>query len=233
MTALSKIDFFKLVPNFVQCWSGQKRELLAMICVLGKTTVFITLGTNEIRWPKFLNELKTLNIRFNNLNNELIHWSQRCMRLRENPVTCFIYIKKLVDWTRCNVGANWKSCSAATALDFVTRIKFQLRQFQSTRNRLSYTKMQVSVTKQNLDLWWLGAHFWSEHQCVLRVNNLTSSTTSAAGGLAIYTTKSPSNRMDINISDQSIHTRKFGYICRTEFPIATDEISFTCVLESI
>lgn len=157
-------------------------------------------------------------IQFSNMNNELINWSQKCTLMREDPVTSFSYrgLNRL------------RSVQTENAVP-------QLQPLISLRES-NFNPLEIDLVIQrskylSLSKTWMCDD--SEHisnrsyQCVFRINNLTSSTTSAAGWLAIYTAKSHGNRLDINISDQSIYTRKFGYICRTEFPIAT------CVLESI
>lgn len=65
------------------------------------------------------------------------------------------------------------------------------------------------------------------YQCVIRMNNCISSTTESVGVVAIYRqvfAKSTCVR-DINVSNQSMHTRTLDDICLAEISIAMDEIS--------
>ncbi|GFR10147.1 helitron_like_N domain-containing protein [Trichonephila clavata] len=45
------LAFLKSLPNSGQYWVDLKKDLFAMICQLGKASMFRTLNTNEIRWP--------------------------------------------------------------------------------------------------------------------------------------------------------------------------------------
>lgn len=91
------LSFLRMVPNSVQYWVYRKQDLFAMIRQQGKSTVFLTVSANEIRWPKFLNLQNKFCGRFPGVDAGSMNRSQRCTLVSENPVTCCIYFNKLVD----------------------------------------------------------------------------------------------------------------------------------------
>lgn len=54
------LAFMKGVPNTVNCWQQQKRDVLAMIRQLGQLTVFLALLASELHWPHLLSLLERL-----------------------------------------------------------------------------------------------------------------------------------------------------------------------------
>lgn len=92
--------------------------------------------------------------------------------------------------------------------------------------------MRVRGNKRNLD-YIISVR---NYRCVTRMNNHSSSIANEASKVAIYRkvpTLSYRRRLDINVSDQSVHTRTSGDICIADVLIATNEVRFPCIRGSI
>jgi len=68
-----------------------------MIRQLGEPTAFMTLSANEVKWPHLIQILHTLNDYYKDVDPSCFNRSMRSTLVNEDPVTCCIYYKKLVD----------------------------------------------------------------------------------------------------------------------------------------
>ncbi|GBN71559.1 hypothetical protein AVEN_99085-1 [Araneus ventricosus] len=96
--------FLKSLPNSVVCWMNRKNELFTMIRHLDKPTVFLMMSAIEIRWRHLLVILHRLNNYYKHIIGldesnifEKLNRSMRSTLVNEDPVTCCVYFKKLVD----------------------------------------------------------------------------------------------------------------------------------------
>jgi hypothetical protein len=91
-------SFLKSIPNLVQYWQQCKQDVFAMIRLLGKHTMFLTLRASEVCWSLLLQILS-------NLQGEAgvkdplkeLNAIRRNQLVNKDPVTCMIYYNKLVD----------------------------------------------------------------------------------------------------------------------------------------
>lgn len=110
--------FLKHVPNSVQYWHARKKDLFAMIRQLGKPTLFMTLSASELRWDELIKLLNTLAKKFD--ISQLIS---------EDPVTCCIYFKRLVDKIMAILCSNksYNPFGKYRVKDYFLRFEFQNR----------------------------------------------------------------------------------------------------------
>ncbi|GBN98583.1 hypothetical protein AVEN_237272-1 [Araneus ventricosus] len=96
--------YLKSLSNSVVHWMNRKNELFAMIRQLGKPTVFLMMSAIEIRWSHLLVILHRLNNYYKHIIDldesnivEKLNRSMCSTLVNEDPVTCCVYFKKLVD----------------------------------------------------------------------------------------------------------------------------------------
>jgi len=123
------LSFLKSIPNSVQYWAERKRDLFAMIRQLGKPTAFMTLSANEVRWPNLINILQELNDYYKNVDTPDLNRSMRSTLVNEDPVTCCIYFKKLVDvlMNMLKAKKSYNPFDKYRVVDYFVRIEFQHR----------------------------------------------------------------------------------------------------------
>lgn len=104
-----------------------------MMRQLGKPTMFLTLSANELNWPNLLSLLHNLNDYYKDINatNPMIQLrrSMRSHLVNEDPVTCCVYFKKLVQ-TIVNMLKSKKTHNPFgkyCVKDYFLRIEFQHR----------------------------------------------------------------------------------------------------------
>ena len=96
----SHMAFLRCIPNSAYYWKQRKHDLFAMIRMLGKPTLFLTMSANEIGWSgllRLLYKLKNdgLDISDNALKD--MHYIQKSTLINEDAVTCAIYFNKLIN----------------------------------------------------------------------------------------------------------------------------------------
>jgi hypothetical protein len=123
------LSFLKSIPNSVQYWAERKRDLFAMIRQLGKPTAFLTLSANEVKWPRLIEILHSLNNLYKDVELYNLTRSMRSTLVNEDPVTCCVYFKKLVDALMSMLKAKqrYNPFGKYRVLDFFVRIEFQHR----------------------------------------------------------------------------------------------------------
>ena len=91
--------FLRSIPNSAWYWSQRKNDLFAMIRMLGKPTIFLTMSANEIGWPELLRTLHRLkyNIDISDYDISNLHFIDKSTLINEDAVTCAIYFNKLVN----------------------------------------------------------------------------------------------------------------------------------------
>ena len=95
----SNLTFLRSIPNSAWYWSQRKNDLFAMIRMLGKPTIFLTMSANEIGWPELLRTLHRLkyNIDISDYDISNLHFIDKSTLINEDAVTCAIYFNKLVN----------------------------------------------------------------------------------------------------------------------------------------
>ena len=123
------LSFLKSIPNSVQYWAERKRDLFAMIRQLGKPTAFMTLSANEVKWPHLIQILHTLNHYHKDVDPSCLTRSMRSTLVNEDPVTCCIYFKKLLDVlvNMLKAKKSYNPFGKYRVLDYFVRIEFQHR----------------------------------------------------------------------------------------------------------
>jgi hypothetical protein len=125
----NNLSFLKSIPNSMQYWAERKRNLFVMLRHLGKPTAFLTITANETKWPNFVKILHLLNTQFKNVDTENLNRSMCSTLVNEDPVTCCIYFKKLVDVLISLLKSKQKNnpFGQYRVIDYFIRIEFQHR----------------------------------------------------------------------------------------------------------
>lgn len=129
--------FLKTIPNSVQYWATRKKDLFAMIRQLGKPTSFLTISSNETRWPHLLRILYRLSEKFRSFGPDIAESEileklksyQRAYLVAEDPVTCSIYFHKMLHVFLSILSAekSYNPFRQYRVIDYFLRIEFQQR----------------------------------------------------------------------------------------------------------
>lgn len=125
------LSFLKSVPNSAQYWLSRKKDLFAMIRQLGKPTMFLTMSANELKNAELIKILSRLSGEpsIRDLREPLsLSKSTRANLVNEDPVTCCIYFKKLIDTIMSLLTSkNHNPFGKYIVIDYFMRIEFQHR----------------------------------------------------------------------------------------------------------
>lgn len=124
------LSFLKSIPNSVQYWQQRKHDLFALIRQLGKPTMFLTLSASETKWPHLLRTLQKLSSG-GDIGADIMQQLtalQRATLVNEDPVTCCVYFKKLVDVImQLLKSSRYSPFGQYRVLEYFIRIEFQHR----------------------------------------------------------------------------------------------------------
>ena len=102
-----------------------------MIRQLEKPTFFLTMRANEMQWPHLLNLLHRLQTGSEVFTSDPLRElsvSERVRLVNEDPVTCGIYFRKLIQTiVRILGSASCSSFGAHRVVDYFIRVEYQSR----------------------------------------------------------------------------------------------------------
>ena len=89
----------------------------------------MTLSANEVKWPHLIQILHTLNDYYKDVDPSCLNRSMRSTLVNEDPVTCCIYFKKLVDvlMNMLKAKKSYNPFGKYRVSDYFVRIEFEHR----------------------------------------------------------------------------------------------------------